>query len=281
MSESRPHEIGSHMTQTWLLDQFAYAGLDDDSTSSRSVYDRQPLFGVKATHKTQYLDTENKYGREWYPVGEEEFAVALKGRGRLQAAQIYMDPEHVTDEEYRNEFMARICRRGKAWLNTLQFDMLPWHTDDTMLPFIEKVKRTTGHKIILQAHGESMALLGPEGVARKLGRAAHAIDYVLFDASHGKGVRISPQALLPFLEASYDSSELSAVGFGVAGGLCAEVVREELPALLDEYIDLSVDAEGKLHGSYDDGVHGLDWAKSKDYLNAMYDVLNDHYRRNV
>ena len=25
--------------------------------------------GVKAVHKTQYLDIENKYGTEWYPVG--------------------------------------------------------------------------------------------------------------------------------------------------------------------------------------------------------------------
>lgn len=280
VSESRPHEIGSHLTQTWLLDQFIYAGLDDD-TSPRSPYDRQPLFGVKATHKTQCLDVENKYGREWYPVGEEEFAIALEDRGRQQAAQIYMEPELVTDDDYRDEFVARICRRGKAWLNTLQFDMLPWHTDDTMLPFVERVKQETGHTIILQAHSESMRQLGPDRVVHLLGKYAHALNYVLFDASHGKGVRMEPRALMPFLGAGYETPELASVGFGVAGGLDAAAVREDLPELLAEYQDLSWDAEGKLHGYYPDGSCGLDWSAAKAYLEASGEVLRALPRETV
>lgn len=183
--------------QYWLMDQFTYAGIENRQDQPNQ---RQILLGVKAVHKTQYLDIENKYGHEWYPVGEQEFATALDegGSRALKAAQIYFDPEYVTDAEYRKKFIERICERGKRWLNTLQFDLLPWQQNDAMLPFIEEVKQHTNHTIILQAHGESMQQLGAENMAKKLGRYAHTLDYVLFDASHGTGVRLDPNALRPF-----------------------------------------------------------------------------------
>lgn len=259
------------MAQYWLMDQYAYSGLADH---------RQLALGVKAVHKTQYLDIENKYGREWYPVGEE-FTQALSPAWSINIAQICFDQERVRDPNYRDEFIGRVHRRGKKWLDALQFDLLPWHEDDSMLPFLEDVKEKTGHTIILQAHSEAMSKLGPDALPVKLGKYAHALDYVLFDASHGKGVRMQPDALLPFLDASYDYHGLAGVGFGVAGGLCAEVVREELPALLEHHRDLSWDAEGRLHGTYEDGVPGLDWGKAKDYLEASHDVLYDLGAREV
>lgn len=265
ISESRPYKTGEHMTESWLKDQYYYSGLVDK---------RELLLGVKATHKTQYLDIENRYGSEWYPVGEEAFSKALAPYGDINAAQMFLEPTHVTDPHYRDAFVAQVCKRGSKWLNALQFDMLPWHTDDNMLPFLEKTKEQTGHVIILQAHSESMSQLGPDGITKTLGRYAHALDYILFDASHGKGVRMNPKSLLPFLDATYESTELTEVGFGVAGGLCASVVKEDLPPLLEAHPSISWDAEGKLHGAYEDGVPGLDWAATKQYLEASSDVLS-------
>ena len=76
-----------HM-QDWLMDQFVWQELEreDDPRS------HQLALGVKAVHKTQYLDIENKYGREWYPVGEAEFVKALDDDGMkaLRVAQIYL-----------------------------------------------------------------------------------------------------------------------------------------------------------------------------------------------
>ena len=257
------------------MDQFTYAGIEDQPNQ------RQILLGVKAVHKTQYLDIENKYGHEWYPVGEQEFATALDeggsralGSRALKAAQIYFDPESVADADYRNKFIERICERGKSWLNTLQFDMLPWQQNDAMLPFIEEVKQRTNHTIILQAHGEAMQQLGAENMAKKLGRYAHTLDYVLFDASHGKGVRLDPNALRPFLDKVYESKQLTSVGFGVAGGLSADVVRNELAALVNTYPDLSWDTEGKVHCTHEDGTPGFDPNAAKDYLEASSNILS-------
>ena len=143
--------------QNELYDQFHKTGLDEY---------RMLALGVKATHKTQFLDQENRYGSDWYPVGEA-FADALApSKGAFHVVQTFLDPEYVGNADYRNEFVQRIRRRGAAWLDAIQFDMLPWHQDAGLLPFLERLKNETGLGILLQAHSESMNQLGPEKLAR-------------------------------------------------------------------------------------------------------------------
>ena len=252
--------------QYYLLDQFAWQGLEDE---------RLLALGVKVVHKTQYLDVENKYGPGWYPVGEDSFASALEPGGGdfLRVAQLYLDVDNVGNANYRDEFMRRVRQRGAAWLTAVQFDMLPWHEDGKYLEFIEQIKGETGLKVLLQAHGEAMAELGPRGVVQKLGQYASSIDYVLFDASHGKGLRLDAGALRPFLEAAYSSEVLSGTGFSVAGGLNAEIVRQDLPQLLVDFPDLSWDAEGQLHPTNINGKRPIDMQAAKQYLEASAAVL--------
>lgn len=247
--------------QAGLLDYFRGQGLAGD---------RDLAVGVKAVHNTQFLDKENKYGRAWYPVGEDEFAKALEPRAHsLNVAQTFLDPAYVDDPIYRDVFINRIRRRGAPWLGAIQFDMLP----PSLLPFVESVKCESGLKMLLQVHGEIMRTLGPEKVVRMLGRYAYALDYVLFDASHGKGVRLNTDSLRPFLEAAYASSELQAVGISVAGGLNSTAVRQDLPILVREYPDLSWDAEGQLHPVNAAGLRPLDMNASKSYLAASAELL--------
>lgn len=251
--------------QQFYTDKFHELGL---------AQSRRLALGVKAVHKTQMLDVANKYGPAWYPVGEAQFADALEPSGdTLRVAQAYLDIDHVGDPDYRDEFINRICKRGKTWLNAIQFDMLPWHQDESMLGFVEKVKAKTGHEILLQVHGEAMSRLGPDAVPVVLGKYAHALDYILFDASHGKGVRLNSGALAPFVEASHDYWALKNVGIGVAGGLNAQVVREDLPALLSDYPGLSWDAEGQLHEELPDGSRPLSTKRTVSYLESTAHVL--------
>jgi hypothetical protein len=251
--------------QTELLDYFTKQGLDEH---------RDLALGVKATHKTQFLDQENKYGSEWYPVGEDGFAGALEPQAdTLRVAQIYFDADYVSDAAYKDAFMRRLRRRGAAWLNAVQFDMLPWHEDSSLLHFVEQVKCETDFTVLIQAHDDAMRSLGPDKIARRLGEYAHAIDYVLFDASHGKGVRLNTDTLRPFLETTYASDELSAIGVGVAGGLNSQIVSEDLPTLVQEYHDLSWDAEGQLHPVAATGARPIDMYAAKSYLGASAKVL--------
>lgn len=231
--------------------------------------------GVKAVHKTQFLDIENKYGADWYPVGEEAFKHALRhdspNPNTIAVAQVYLDVEYVDDREYREKFLERIVKRGNPWLQAIQFDMLPWHANHETLEFLEKVKEH-GVEVFLQAHKNAMGELGPDGVVRRLGHYAHLIDYLLFDSSHGTGKRLDTSALRPFVAAAYEGLDLSQTGIALAGGLHGVVVREDLPELVAQYPNLSWDAEGQLHPTNQDGKRPLNLAVTEDYLRASSEI---------
>jgi len=242
------------------------------------LYDKGRLLalGVKATHKTQILDIENKYGGDWYPVGEDAFAGALRHTAQnpntIAVAQAYLDVEHVGSQEYRERFMRRIADRGMPWLQAIQFDMLPWHTNNNTLEFLEGVK-AEGLAVFLQAHKAAMEELGPTGIVNRLGRYTHLVDYLLFDSSHGTGKRLDVDSLRPFIAEAHDKFDLSQTGIALAGGLDGTAVYEDLPQLVGEYPHLSWDAEGQLHPVNADDRRPLDLDRAEMYLRASSQVL--------
>ncbi len=234
--------------------------------------------GVKAVHKTQFLDVENKYGKEWYPVGEQAFTGALRqdnvSPDTIAVAQAYFDVAQVGDEAYRKKFLERIIARGEPWLQAIQFDMLPWQADAKYLDFLWEVKGR-GVEVFLQAHKGAMEELGPNGVVRKLAQYAGALDYLLFDASHGTGTRLDTRRLRPFVAAAYDAVDLPQTGIAIAGGLNGAVVREDLPALVAEFPNISWDAEGQLHPVNQQGKRPLDMVVTREYLESSAEILAD------
>lgn len=234
--------------------------------------------GVKAVHKTQFLDVENKYGTDWYPVGEDSFKHALRhddlNQQTIAVAQTYLDVDHVDNADYRKAFIERISGRGGPWLQAVQFDMLPWHINNDTLYFLEELKTSYGLDIFLQAHKNAMEELGPRGVIRRLGLYANFVDYLLFDSSHGTGKRLDVSALKPFIAEAHSKLDLSRTGVAIAGGLDGQIVREDLPELIDKYPNLSWDAEGKLHPIQPNGKKPLDVPTAHDYLRASSEILS-------
>lgn len=238
--------------------------------------------GVKATHMTQFQGQENKYGREWYPVGDELTTALRPNRTNpnvLAVAQIYLDKNYATNPQYRNALVKRIATRGQQWLQAIQFDMLPWHGNEGMLQFASDVREDYDVMVMLQCYKDIMDELGPKRVVQRLGRYAYGIDYILFDASHGTGQRRDARRLGDFLQEAYSSTALRHVNFAVAGGLDAQAVREDLPGLLAKYPDLSWDAEGKLHPVNNMAKQPLQMDITKAYLQASADVINQSMRR--
>lgn len=240
---------------------------------------RMLALGVKAVHKTQFLDIEqeNKYGPEWYPVGEEAFKNALRhdqpNPDTIAVAQAYLDIEHVDSWQYRQKSLKRIVERGRPWLQAIQFDMLPWHVDAGIWELLEDVQEQ-GLQVFLQAHKSAMEILGAKNAVRLIGRYANRgiIDYVLFDASHGTGTRLNTKSLEPFIAEAYDKFDKTKTGIAIAGGLNEQVVREDLPELVAKYPRLSWDAEGQLHPINSDGRKPLDLDIAAEYLRASSDL---------
>ncbi|MCA9327280.1 hypothetical protein KDA14_02005, partial [Candidatus Saccharibacteria bacterium] len=237
---------------------------------------RMLALGVKATHVTQFQDRVNQFGPEWFPVGDELTNALRANRTNpdvLAVAQIYPSKYHISNSEYRRVLVERVAERGKGWLQAIRFDMLPWQGNEGMLQFVSDVREDYDVQTILQCHKTAMEELGPKGVVRKLTRYARALDYVMFDASHGTGERMDPARLEAFLYEAYASTRLRNVNFVVAGGLDAHVVREDLPALITKYPDLSWDAESKLHPLNNVGKRPLQMDMVKEYLRASVEAL--------
>lgn len=274
MSEVKPYVgisgVVSPEQQRLYEGAFAESGLSDSG--------RRLALGIKAVHKTQFLDIENKYGSAWYPVGEVAFQGAVEkshdSQKSINIAQAYLDVEYVGDPDYRKQFTDRIFHRGGAWIDGIQFDMLPWHSNRDIATFLEDTKTTYPDKLLLlQCHGGAMEQLGPKSSIRKLGKIATFVDYVLFDSSHGTGRRLDTGNLRRFLDEGYSSESLETVGLAIAGGLNADVVREDLPEIVNAFPEISWDAEGQLHPSDSAGNRPLNETIVRKYLYASQEVL--------
>lgn len=238
---------------------------------------RRLLLGVKATHKTQYLDTPNKYGTNWYPVGEEAFTNALSGDtiSTYNVAQLYLEQASIkADARYPHEFIRKVAKRGATVLDALQFDMLPYHENPKLWSHTIDNVRALDMGVIIQSHAPAMSK-GPKKAIEDLVKLSDysSLDFVLFDASHGTGKGMDVDTLRYFLEAGYNDSDLEARGtnFGIAGGLDEETVEIQLPSLLSDFPEVSWDAEGRLHDRAGDGR--LDLQRTRDYLFSSARVL--------
>lgn len=240
---------------------------------------RQLLLGVKATHKTQYLDVPNRYGTQWYPVGEHAFTDAL-AEGTVptyNVAQLYLEPESIkANPLYSKEFIRKVAQRGAKVLNALQFDMLPYQQDPRLWSHTLDDVQDKGLGVIIQSHAAAMEK-GPKQAIDDLVRLSDrsSLDFVLFDASHGTGKEMDTESLKYFLEAGYADIDLEDRGtnFGIAGGLDEYTVEKHLPSIVRDFPDISWDAEGRLHDREGDGR--LDPQKTREYLFASARVLTE------
>lgn len=257
---------GSPEQQAQVVTLFEKAGLKGK---------RDLMIGVKALHKCQWLDEPWVRDDEWDIVGEDAFRGAVnKSELTVNIAQAYFDRNQVGDARYREAFLERLYARGAAWIDGMQFDSLPWHENKDLVAFLHKAKQRYPDKLVyLQCHEKSMLRYPPSQMARVLGEHAEALDYILFDSSHGRGIRLNTARLAPYIEEAYSNDNLAHVGIALAGGLCADVIREDLPELATQFPDLSWDAEGRLHPIGDDGRMVLDMPTVSDYFQASREVL--------
>ncbi|NCU37557.1 hypothetical protein EOL96_00630 [Candidatus Saccharibacteria bacterium] len=259
--------------QNELEQMFVDAGLDNKRTLQ---------LGIKATHTSQYLGVENKYGREWYPVGREiDDALSINTDTYTTGiAQIYFDNEKVFERTYRDDFLLRALGAGaQRWLTGVQFDMLPWHSrpdiaHDVCSRVVDTYCLPSVHDrlIVLQCQGEIMDAHTPRQIATMLGQLP-LITHVLFDSSCGRGKKMNAEDSLPYIDAVYTEDNLQHLGVAVAGGLDAEVVRTELAKVVARFPEVSWDAEGRLHPVETNGKRPLNMRVCREYIDASAELL--------
>lgn len=230
------------------------------------------MVGVKATEKTQWLDMPNKYGTDWYPVGDElktsfgkiidfDDLEATGRTGFIQPTVQMFFGSLADDFSLAVQFTDKVLARSSGWTRyahngskaarvALQFDKFPWMNPTSNEYFEWLVNSREVSEFIMQCHGDYMESYHPYEVVRRLGQIIELGATplrVLFDASHGTGKEMDPEILRPFIGAVVDSTASEGVGVVVAGGLCGENLEQFIPPLIDEFGMLSWDAEGMLH----------------------------------
>ncbi len=287
------HYVGVSGVSNHAQQEFIYRTAID---SGINQYNYNLLLGVKATEKTQWQDDPNKYGSDWYPVGEDirnalnrtidlDGLVHADSLTTLPAVQMFFG-SLADDPELAKAFTQKILDRSSGWIRyahdgstagwpVLQFDRFPWMNRNFDDYFEWLINSTQVSQIILQCHGDYMESFHPYEVVRRLGQIKELglmSLRVLFDASHGTGKEMNPESLRPFIGGLVDSNVGDEVGVVVAGGLYGDNLEEFIPPLIDEFGLLSWDAEGKLH--YKEKVKGGDFipVQLKRYIEVSAEI---------
>lgn len=247
--------IASWSDQKMVEKKVRTSGLD-------TCFETQVVSGVQVTNKT-LSGTENKYGRKWYPVGDEIQQAGYRG-GSLQ---VFL---HLFEEKFEDiqDTIQRVGRMTHQFRSGWQLNMTPFHQVSVVDVFARLRSEFPRDTIVLQCHALAMNVLGPDGVAEYVN--ALKPDYALLDASHGRGLELYTGALKNFVK---EMSTIRNVGIIVAGGLEADNLERLLGPLLEINSAIGWDAEGKLRSEGNDGKKVLDIEKVHQYLEESSRIL--------
>lgn len=251
---------------------------------------RQVIMGIQATEKTQIHDIENRYGKDWHPVGN-----TMRHYWGWYANRML----HINTDNKVPESVATIARimlertivagwdeteMGSQYpaleskCNKVQFNNLPFHEYDYRQVFKNIVKKSDPispvyvNSIVLQANAATLDELNPKDFAERVKLYAPYIGAVLLDGSGGKGIPLDANKLRPYIDAIYGMS----INVGIAGGLNADTVEPLAGKLLQEYRKLSVDAESGLRTRYNPENPKLSKFSSKkaeEFVEAVTQLL--------
>ena len=153
------------------------------------------------------------------------------------------NPEAIYEE------MARARNLAGAHCHGFQLN-IAWPGTDVLMRVLGEMPKST--IIVLQVGARAFDMIGnsPKRLADKIeSEYGGLIHYVLMDASGGKGLALDAEVLRPYLRAL--AVKRLPIGLGVAGGL-SPVTLDLVQPLVDEFPELSLDAEGKLRDENDD-----------------------------
>lgn len=127
-------------------------------------------------------------------------------------------------------------------------------------------------EVILQIGQMALSLedFDPDKVVSRLGEYQGHIDRILLDQSMGKGQPMEAGVLLPYLRAIRKA--YPHLGLVVAGGLGPDSLDLVRP-ILDEFPDVSIDAQGKLRPS-GSALDPIDWDIASTYLARGLELLS-------
>jgi hypothetical protein len=219
------------------------------------------MVGVMMSYKT--LNGEPSKWTVIWPKNEEVADIFIDHPTVLNTLH-YADYDGNTNAWH----LLQAVKFGGPRLQALQLDMV-WPIEDH-IAFIRK--KFLNLKIVLQINTNALKGIedSPELLVERLKKYDGLLDYVLLDKSHGKGVGMDAQGLLPFVRAIVD--RLPKLEVAVAGGLGPNTMDLLLP-ITHEFPHVSIDAQGRLRPS-GNAMDPIDWEMAHEYLREAVTIFS-------
>ena len=231
------------------------------------------MVGVQASGKTQVLDVPNTKGQMWHPVGESIADAAANEDSGLTKPYIHVFFDGKSELE---QGVANVMRRTRHYVQGIQFNGLAW-LDIDYRPFMHVFNEVyPNQSIILQAGNVTLDNHSASEVADAL--KTMPVDYLLLDASGGYGKQMDLDRIRSYVDEIYQRQ--IPVGVTVSGGLEAQNVEQLIGQLMEEYRDLSCDAESRLRKG-PKGLSEIDMSAVDEYLVACKQTIQRHSSRSI
>ena len=217
------------------------------------------MVGLMMSYKTM-KDLPSKWTDVW--LKKEEVAEVFIDHPSVFNTLHYADYESKT---MSYDLVEAVGYCGKN-LHAIQLDMI-WPSQITIRKFsFEK----SNIKIVLQINAKALALAkdDPMEVVRRLKEYDGMVDYALLDKSHGKGIGMDANVLLPF--ACAISEHLPQMGLVAAGGLGPKTMYLIEP-LVREFPNVSMDMQGQMRAS-GNALDPIDWDIAHESLPLAVDL---------
>lgn len=222
---------------------------------------RKLMVGVMMSFKTLTGQT-SKWAAVW-PKNEEVADIFVNHPAVLNTLH-YADYDSNTSVWH----LLEAAKFGGPRLQAIQLDMI-WPPN----VIIKGLKRKFPNlQVVLQINTKALEAVdnNPDTLVEWLRKYGSLLDYVLLDKSHGKGVRMDAQGLLPFVREIVD--HLPKLQVGVAGGLGPSTMDLVLP-IVHEFPHVSIDAQGQLRPS-GNAMDPIDWEMAHEYLSEAVMIFS-------
>lgn len=223
---------------------------------------RLVMVGVLVSHKT-LAGQSNKWPNRYPRITSGDLTdIFIEDTRALRLVHYNTHNEHFGDELLKIERMS---------LGLMGFQLnIAWPSAREIEAY--RLSTSGPRTIVLQLGSKAMASCdnSPIGIAAKLATdySRGLIDYVLIDPSGGFGKPFDSEFARQCLRTIRDKH--LEVGLGVAGGLGPNTIHLIKP-LIEEFPDLSIDAEGQLRDQQDH----LDLVRAKDYLQGALKLFGE------
>lgn len=226
---------------------------------------RQLMVGVLASSKT-INGIPNKWPNR-YPAANKIADIFLRHPKLTNLIHFNTkEPEKLLEQ------MEQVTQLGGPNLHGLQLN-IKWPEAE----ILKKYKELHPGKIIVLQCGSGAledVRYDPMLLAKRLNQYDENCDYVLLDPSGGLGQDFDPEQIFNLTRELYFRFGRYRMGFGIAGGLCAETLKNIPYNILQFFPWTNIDAEGKLRDESDN----LDIAKAQKYVEEAFAMFSVYER---